>query len=135
MSGLRRSGAVARAGHAGAGRGFRHFRRGVVLLLCSLAFVSCASRIYNWGPYESSVLNSLQDFNRRALLEEIDRLEEHDAELRRLDLPAMPGFHAQLGYLHYLAGNGEAAVRHFQAEKTFFPESSVFIDGMLERVK
>ena len=107
----------------------------LLLALSGLGFVSCASRIYNWGPYESSVLNSLRDFDQRALLEEIDRLEEHDAELRRLDLPSMPGFHAQLGYLHFLAGNGEAAVRHFEAEKTFFPESTVFIDGMLGRVR
>ncbi|MCB9898481.1 MAG: DUF4810 domain-containing protein [Planctomycetes bacterium] len=100
-----------------------------------LVLPACASEMYEWGPYEDSVLSTMHDFSERDLLAEIDRLEAYEADLREEDRRPPPGLHAHLGYLQFLAGNGEATLRHFAAEKAFYPESTVFIDGMLERVK
>jgi hypothetical protein len=46
-----------------------------------------------------------------------------------------PGVRAYLGYLSYLAGDYAAAEEHFVAEKEHFPESAVFVDGVLRRMK
>lgn len=107
----------------------------VVAAVSLLLAAACSSDRYAWGPYEDSVLNTLHDFRDEDLLAELARLEEHEAQLRLEDRLPPPGLHAHLGYLHFLAGNGEATVRHFEAEKAVYPESAVFIDGMLERVK
>ena len=105
-----------------------------LVVACAL-LPACASGMYEWGPYEDSVLSTLHDFSERDLLEELDRLESYEADLREEDRRPPPGLHAHLGYLQFLAGNGDAMRRHFDAEKAFYPESTVFVDGMLERVK
>lgn len=46
-----------------------------------------------------------------------------------------PGVHAHLGYLYYGQGQIDAAYAEFVTEKTLFPESSVFIDGILARMR
>jgi hypothetical protein len=45
-----------------------------------------------------------------------------------------PGVHAHLGYMRFLQGNPDAAAREFEREKELFPESAVFIDGLLRRL-
>lgn len=107
-----------------------------VLLAATVCMLSaCSSQMYAWGPYEDSVLNTLHDFRDEDLLAEIDRLESFEADLREEDRRPPPGLHAHVGYLQFLVGNADAMRRHFAAEKAFYPESAVFIDGMLERVK
>ncbi len=103
--------------------------------VAALLLGACAHELYEWGPYEDSVLNALHDFSAEDLLAEIDRLEEFEADLREQDLRPPPGLHAHVGYLQFLAGNGDATLRHFAAEKAYHPESTVFVDGMLERVR
>ena len=107
----------------------------LVLALAVSSLPACQSTIYEWGPYEESVLNSLLDYREEDLLSELARLDEYESQLRLEDRQPPPGLHAHLGYLNFLTGNGEATLRHFEAEKSWYPESRVFIDGMLERIR
>ncbi len=93
-----------------------------------------SSALYEWGPYEDSVHALCTDFVESDPVEELAGLDLHVSRLAEEDRVPPPGVHAQLGYLEYLAGNADAAVRHFEAEKTLYPESTVFIDGLLRRM-
>ncbi len=45
-----------------------------------------------------------------------------------------PGMHAHIGFLYALRGDIDTAVAAFESEKELYPESTVFIDGMLRRM-
>lgn len=94
----------------------------------------CRSGLYDWGPYEDGVYALCHDFVEADVNEVLAELDEHVAELRASDRFPGPGVHAQLGYVEYLVGNRDAAVRHFEAEKALYPESTVFMDGLLRRI-
>ncbi len=112
-------------------------RFGPYLALAALVSgaVSCTQSYY-WGSYEDSVrrmcvkdkgYDSGRELER--LTSEIDRAEAGEWTL------VPPGKYMHVGYLHYLAGDAEAAKRYFLKEKEWFPESARFVDGMLERMK
>jgi hypothetical protein len=107
------------------------------MLCCAAFFAACESpkTIYHWQSYEESAYHLLRDPDRTDLVEDIRNLsgeiEKDLVEGRRI----APGVHAHLGYLYYLSGNPDSAKIEFEAEKAAYPESAVFIDGVLRRLK
>ncbi|MFT5287899.1 MAG: hypothetical protein ACI8TQ_004087 [Planctomycetota bacterium] len=110
----------------------------MIRLICGLALLvltaSCQSGIYAWGSYEESVYALCHNFEDADLQETCAQLEEQVSRLRDHGLAPGPGMYAQLGYLEYLVGNHEVAAGHFNVEKTLYPESTVFMDGLLRRM-
>jgi len=49
--------------------------------------------------------------------------------------PVPPGVYAHLGFMYAIEGSVTASNDAFSEEKIRFPESAVFIDGMMDRVK
>jgi hypothetical protein len=109
-----------------------------VVLGAALLAAGCAQKkpeIYRWGVYEELVYEMYAkpgsadpDMQVVKLGEDVTRTE---AEGQRVP----PGVHAHLGYMYYLSGNSEAAYREFSTEAELFPESTVFIDGILQRMR
>jgi len=97
--------------------------------------VSC-TQSYSWGSYEDSVRRMCvkdKGYDAGRALERLTN-EIEWAEAGEWTL-VPPGKYMHVGYLHYLAGDAEAAKRYFLKEKEAFPESARFVDGMLERMK
>jgi hypothetical protein len=104
----------------------------------ALLAAGCAQQkpqIYRWGVYEELVYEMYAkpgsadpDTQVVKLSEDVTRTE---AEGQRVP----PGVHAHLGYMYYLSGKTEPAYREFSTESELFPESTVFIDGMLQRMR
>jgi len=90
---------------------------------------------YYWGAYEASVAGVLRDPSGERLQNEIRSLSGDIEKARVEGRTIAPGVHAHLGYLYYLGGSYESAALEFTAEKELFPESAVFIDGILARMK
>ena len=105
------------------------------LALTALLLPGCVTTLYDWGPYESSVRATLREHQDLSLSDDLQRLAVHGAALREQDLAPPPGLHAHLGALYSLAGDLAAARRHLEAEKAWYPESAVFVDGLLERLR
>lgn len=107
-------------------------------ILCSTPFFcACESTktIYHWQSYEESAYHLLQDPDRTDLVEDIRKLSGEIEKDLVEGRPIAPGVHAHLGYLYYLSGNPDSAKTEFEAEKAAYPESAVFIDGVLRRMK
>jgi len=105
------------------------------LLLLSIILFGCGQTIYDWGDYESSIyrLNHMPaDFN---FAGEIDLLttEVNQTVMERKLVP--PGKYMYIGYLHSLNNDTQTAFKYFELEKSTFPESAVFIDGVIKRAK
>ena len=94
--------------------------------------------LYDWGSYDTSVralydptavgnISIEQQINH--LQTEIHQTEAHAKPNTPSRVP--PGKYAHLGYLYTMSGDKASAKNCFDAEKTLYPESAVFIDGLL----
>lgn len=105
---------------------------GIVLIVSG-----CTSTrtMYDWGSYENDIYAMYMKPDKLTVPEEIAQLETQIEKTNAAGKKVPPGLHAHLGYLYSGQGNYPAAAAHFEAEKTIFPESEVFINGLLERMK
>jgi hypothetical protein len=110
-----------------------------LLAATSLAVLisACAqpTPLYRWGEYEPLVYDMYMRPGKADPATQIAKLNEDIERTNAEGLHVAPGVHAHLGYLYYGQGQLDAAYEQFTLEKTLFPESTVFIDGVLGRMK
>ena len=107
------------------------------LAVCALLY-GCgggSKNLYYWGHYEDSIFDMYIEPGKTSVGDEILRLEEQIEKSGGSGRAVPPGLHAHLGYLYVTEGDYGTAMIHFQTEKARFPESTHFIDGMIERMK
>jgi hypothetical protein len=111
--------------------------RALPLMVAALCGINaCASRdIYYWGHYEDLVYDMYVKPGAAEPGTQVAQLTEDIDKAHAVGKPVPPGVHAHLGYVYYQQGNLGQAEQEFQTEKTLFPESAPFIDGMLQRMK
>lgn len=103
--------------------------------VATLLVSGCRRGLYDWSGYEASIYRMYLDPDAFDVEDEVQRLSDQIDQTILDNRAAPPGVRAHLGYLSYLSGDHDAAVAHFEAEKKHFPESSVFVDGLLRRIK
>lgn len=104
-------------------------------LAAALLLGACATPergSFHWGAYEQCVLGRCQGGGNPA--DEIRTLAADVEWARERGVPVGPGIHAHLGYLYHLTGNDTSAAAEFRTEKELYPESAVFMDGLLRRM-
>jgi hypothetical protein len=116
--------------------------RYVATMAAAVALAGCApTGLYDWGSYDDSVRalyeptainNPSIEKQIRTLQNEIHETESHAKPNTPSRVP--PGKYAHLGYLYTMSGDKAAARHCFETEKVLYPESSVFIDGLLARM-
>jgi hypothetical protein len=104
------------------------------LALSIVGACAAPSEIYHWGTYEVCVRDQCHDQGGAKAAELIRSLSADIEKARVEGLVVGPGMHAELGYLYYVTGNYESAALEFAAEKELYPESAVFMDGILGRM-
>lgn len=113
---------------------FRTFMAGLVAV--TLLYGCGGSRnLYYWGHYEDAIFDMYIEPGKTSPADEILRLEEQVEKTDASGRFVPPGLHAHLGYLYVTEGDYATAIIHFQTEKAKFPESTHFIDGIVERMK
>lgn len=104
-----------------------------VVALCALS--GCASPgLYYWGHYEDLIYDTYAKPGTADSGTQVAKLTEDIDKAHAEGKAVPPGVHAQLGYVYYQQGNLGGAEHEFQTEKQLFPESTVFIDGLLKRM-
>jgi hypothetical protein len=99
-----------------------------------LAGCASASRpLYYWGHYEDLIYAMYATPGAVDATTQIETLEADYQKARAENQPVPPGFHAHLGVLYYQAGKLDQARQQFLTEKTQYPESAIFMDGLLNR--
>jgi hypothetical protein len=113
----------------------------LIVLVFVMMFVGCVTGrqnrrdMYYWGLYEDSIYNMYVEPGKTSNRDEIRRLEAQIHRTIGSGQLVPPGLHAHLAYLYVTQGDYTTAMIHFQAEKAKFPESTHFIDGVIERMK
>lgn len=109
-----------------------------LILLVTLWLTGCQTAVrplYYWGQYENMLYQSYKNPEKAGPTEQALKLEEDLAKAAAQNLSPNPGLHAQLGFAYYQLGKTDAAEKEFAAEKTLFPESAVFVDRMVAKLK
>ncbi len=90
---------------------------------------------YYWGSYEKLIYQSYSEPGSADPLTQIEKLTTDIEQAEAVGKPTPPGVHAHLGYMYILNGNQAQALASFTEEKTLFPESESFINGLLNKIK
>lgn len=110
----------------------RASRAGWIPALLVWSACQSSSSLYEWDGYEDSVYTvTAGDADVGAEIARIQKALQRGADE---DKKAPPGMHAHLGYLYLIDGDPDNAAAAFETERELYPESTAFIDGLLERL-
>lgn len=112
----------------------RGWTRAATLLCLPLAACGSSRSLYTWGEYEDSVHAVCSVPDAIDVGREVERLVQLVKSSAEAKVDVAPGVHAHLGYLYSLQGDLDSATAAFLSEKELYPESTVFIDGLLARL-
>jgi len=90
--------------------------------------------IYHWGDYQQQVYQHFKTEGNSSE-EQIAALEQGIVKARANGGAMPPGYHAHLGMLYARIGKHDQVVQSFETEKTLFPESSGYIDFLLNKYR
>ena len=109
-----------------------------LILLTSTMIAGCARKqhlLYAWGSYEAQIYAMYSDTGKVPIEEQLNNLERDYQVARAADKPVPPGYHAHVGYLYFQLGKTDQALQSFETEKILFPESTVYMDRLIARIK
>ena len=110
----------------------------ILLLLAATALSACAPRkplLYQWGSYNEQIYAMYHDPGKVPPEQQLQDLERDYQKARAANRPVPPGYHAQVGYLYFQLGKIDQALQSFETEKALFPESTVYMDRLIARLK
>ncbi|MFZ2333347.1 MAG: DUF4810 domain-containing protein [Sideroxyarcus sp.] len=93
------------------------------------------ANMYQWGSYEQQLYVMYFDPGNVPVVKQLEDLEQDYQKVRAANGTVPPGFHAHLGYLYFQSGKTDQALQSFATEKTLFPESAVYMDRLIARLK
>jgi hypothetical protein len=110
------------------------FALALAALVAAAGCVTPPRTMYAWCGYEESLYRMYVETGDFDAAVEAQRLavEVERAQLEGRDVA--PGVHAHLAMLCARMGDAAGAEAHLRAEKAAFPESAVFVDGLLARM-
>jgi hypothetical protein len=104
---------------------------------CVLWLVGCAPQttLYNWGKYQEasySYVKTNTDEDLEKLLKEYQYVIENQKAGRKT---VPPGIYADYGYLLVKQGKIKEGIDMMKMEIALYPESAVFIEGIIKRLE
>ncbi len=104
-------------------------------VFCVVLISGCATQkeLYYWGEYEDLIYDS---YVRPGSADPLTQIEKLTADIQKAEANGQkvpPGIFAHLGYLYAVEGNESLSREAFEREKELYPESTVFIQGLLDR--
>lgn len=111
-------------------------RLGIVAasLLMLSACVAPNPPLYRWGEYEDIIYTGYKNPGSSDPVTDASLLSEDMARTEAEGKQVPPGVRIHLGYLYYAQGREDEARALFELEREIFPESHVFVDGLLSRM-
>lgn len=100
------------------------------LLLGLISGCATQPALYRWGDYDSQVYAHLK--NTGSPEQQIAVLEKALQTGNQTQNPG-PGLHAHLGLLYGKLGQEDLMRKHWEIEKTLYPESAAYLDFLMNR--
>jgi hypothetical protein len=109
----------------------------LAVILC-IGLAGCTSVSpggYYWGKYSYSYHELLKNPGDTTRAAHVVTLQDIIATSKEKSLRTPPGIHAELGNLLSNANRNDEAAAQYQAERDLYPESAVFLQRLLVKVK
>lgn len=108
-----------------------------VVLTAMLVITSCGStpKLYSWYNYQSDYYNYVKKQDEKSLkdlLETYQKIIDQQKETRGI---VPPGIYADYGYFLIESGKKTEGKAMLAKELELYPESAVYVEAMLKRVK
>ncbi len=102
-----------------------------------LLLVGCANNqtMYHWGNYEQLVYDMYKNPGEATPDQQLDTLRKDIEIAASKGKPVPPGVYAHMGMLYASIGDSEQAKQALNEELAHYPESAIFVDGMLNRLE
>lgn len=101
---------------------------------CLLLLCACKKEgLYYWGDYSQTYYNYMKepcDETYNAHMQSLEKVVQ-ESEKRKKAVP--PGVFSEYGYYMLKAGNTSQAAEMFRREKLLYPESTVFMDRLIDK--
>jgi len=109
------------------------FTMSVLILVIS----GCASKtpMYEYADYSESYYAVKKDAGDESMKEWKTALEESIEKSNAQAIRIPPGINANLGYIYLKLNNSDKAILFFNAEKTTYPESTVFMNKLIKKAE
>lgn len=109
------------------------------VLSAILLMAGCASQpkaLYMYGDYSSRYYMSKKEPTQQSALE-LQKSIEYAIENagQSSSNRVAPGMYANLGYIYLKSGNNQKAIENFEKEKAAYPESTHFMNRMIQKIK
>lgn len=108
-----------------------------LVLLSIFLITGCTTNkdIYYWGEYEQLIHDAYIKPGSADPATQIEKLNADIQKAQGMGKRVAPGIYAHLGFLYAVEGKDSQSKTAFQQEQTLYPESTIFIDGMLNRAR
>lgn len=106
-----------------------------VVVMSSIFLAGCAAPrkpLYQWEGYQTQVYEYFKGEPQQA---QVEVLEADLEKIKAKDGAVPPGYHAQLGMLYMGLGKDDQMIAEFNTEKVLFPESTAYMDFLIENAK
>ena len=110
------------------------FCAGLCFFIMLAACVAPDPPLYRWGDYENVIYTGYKNPGSSDPVTDADIIA---ADMERTESEGMqvpPGVRVHLGYLYFQQGRNDEARALFEMERELFPESEVFVNGLLARM-
>lgn len=109
----------------------------IVSLLSLFLVAGCATNkeMYYWGEYEQLIHDAYVEPGSADPQTQIEKLNADIQKSEGLGKKSAPGIYAHLGFLYAVQGKDSQSKTAFMEERSLYPESAIFIDGMLNRAR
>ena len=108
---------------------------GLLTLLMLAGCVTPDPSLYRWGKYEDLIYAGYKNPGSSNPVTDAEILAEDMARTEAEGKQVPPGVRVHLGYLYFSQGRNNEARALFEQEREVFPESQVFVDGLLARME
>lgn len=106
-------------------------------LACASMLGGCVSQptgLYNWGSYQQQLYTMYSKPEKADPQRQVAAIEKDIQKARAANRAIPPGVYAHLGYQYSLSGNQQKAREYLELEKQTYPESTTYVDRLLQRL-
>jgi len=109
----------------------------VLLSIIGLIISGCSSKkpMYEYANYSESYYQLKQNGDAQSAATWKTSLEESIEKSNAYAIRVPPGIYANLGYLYLKVNDTQKAISFFEAEKSLYPEASVFMDNLIKKAR
>jgi hypothetical protein len=102
-----------------------------IVTISTLLLSGCTRELFYWGDYEDTLF---ERYVQNDPTQTEAQLQELIAEANSSNGRVAPGIYADYGFMLFTRGDKNGAIRSFEQERKLYPESTILMTSLIDRV-